>query len=500
MKVMFVYPGFENIGIEYLSAMLLDCGVETRLAFDPQLFRDPFFKCGFLSGLFNSERILLKQIEDFQPQLIAFSVVSANYLWALDLAKKIKASLPVHITMGGIHPSSVPDKVILQECVDSVIVGEGEYAFLELVQSLASGKIDYSIPNVWLKKEKQIISNPVRPLIADLDSLPFPDKELYYREIPGYHHGYTLITRRGCLNRCSYCHHSVLDRVYSKEPKRIRLRSVDNVMEELRAAKQKYRFKLLRINDDLFTYHTPWLREFVACYRKEINVPFYCFGSPSTIDEETISLLKQGGCYQLCMGVQSVNPDVRQRIFQRMTTNEQIIKAIEVCRSYRLRIVVDNIIGYPGETTGDLIEMAEFYGQHRPDRICIFWLKYYPGTSIVDIAEKQDVLNAQKIRELEECPCENANTLVDPGLAKEKKRFHLLFVLYHFLSLRIFRWCVRHRLYRFLPMINPACIEYPYMMFSRERLDIPRRRYYRKYFYYLPKTFYANIKKRFTIR
>jgi radical SAM superfamily enzyme YgiQ (UPF0313 family) len=203
MKIMFVYPAFENIGIEYLSSVLNSAGFRTRLAFDPRLFDDPFIKLRRLGKIFSYERALLKKIEDYAPQLVVFSVVSADYRWALSLAERIKTVSPAHITFGGIHPSSAPEEVIGRNCVDSVVIGEGEFALLDLANSLRSGKTDYSIKNIWFKKDSQVIRNPLRPYIDDLDSLPFPDKELYYRELPRYRSGYTIITRRGCINNCS---------------------------------------------------------------------------------------------------------------------------------------------------------------------------------------------------------------------------------------------------------------------------------------------------------
>lgn len=491
---MFIYGGFENVGIEYLSAVLNEHGFQTRLAFDPQLFNDPFLRIKYLDKFFSYQKWLIKQIKEFNPKIVAFSIVSANYVWALNLAKKIRFFSSAHITLGGIHPTSVPERVIKQDCVDSVVVGEGEFALLDLANSIRSGKADYSIKNIWFKKDGQIIKNPPRPYINDLDSLPFPDKALYYREIPAYKKGYTIITRRGCINSCSYCHNSIIDQVYSKEPKRIRLRSVDNVLEELKGAKRKYNFRLLRVNDDLFTYDKNWLKEFSHRYKKEINIPLYCFGSPATIDEEVIAYLKEARCYQLCLGVQSINPWVRREIFHRPGSNAQIIRASELCRRYNIRVVVDNIIGYPEEKENDLLEMAEFYNKYRPHRICIFWLVYYPRTSIVEIAKKRGVLDKSDIDKLEEEPYDTANTLYNKAHAKQKKRYYLFLVLYHLLPAKLFGWMLKNKLFRFLPTINPALVEYPYTIFARDRLDIPRSRYYIRYLKYIPKVIYGRIR------
>lgn len=491
---MFVYSVFENIGIEYLSAVLKAHGFQTQLAFDPRLFNDQFLKVKYLGKIFNYENIVLKKIKDYDPQLIVFSVVSADYSWALSLAGKIKKTLPAHITFGGIHPSSAPDEVISHDCVNSVIIGEGEYALLELASSLSKGKIDYSIKNIWFKENGLLIKNRLRPYVEDLDSLPFPDKELYYREISSYRTGYTTITRRGCINSCSYCHNTVWQKLYPGG-KRIRLRSVDNVIEELQQAKKRYNFKLLRINDDLFTSEKNWLGEFSQRYSRKINVPIYCFASPGTIDEEVIVFLKKCCCYQLCLGVQSVNSEINKQIFQRQEANEKVIKAIKLCRKYNIRVVADNIIGYPGEEERHFLETAEFYSKYKAHRICVFWLVYYPGTAIIDIAKQKLVLDDKDIQKLAIEPCDSANTLYNKNHSKQKQKYCLFLELYHILPTVIFRWMLKQQLFRFLPLFNPAIIGYFYTVFARDRLDILRRRYYKCYLKYFPEILVSNLKE-----
>ncbi|MDD5237011.1 MAG: cobalamin-dependent protein, partial [Candidatus Omnitrophica bacterium] len=169
MKVMFVYPAFENIGIEYLSAVLKQNGFQTKIAFDPLLFNDQFIRIKGLNTFFNYEKNLLTKIKNYDPKIVAFSVLSSTYPWALNLARKIKSFSSAHIIFGGIHPSSAPEEVISQECVDSIAIGEGEFAILELANSLKHNKVDYAIKNIWFKDRDRIIRNPLRPYIEDLD-------------------------------------------------------------------------------------------------------------------------------------------------------------------------------------------------------------------------------------------------------------------------------------------------------------------------------------------
>ena len=164
--------------------------------------------------------------------------------------------------------------------------------------------------------------------------------------------------------------------------------------------------------------------------------------------------MKKAGCYQLCLGVQSIDPWVRREIFHRPGSNDQIVRAIKLCRDNNIRVVVDNIIGYPQESKDSLSEISRFYSEHRPDRICIFWLVYYPRTAIVDIAQEAGVLTREEIERLEEEPYDTANTLYNRAHLNQKKRDYLFLVLWEIPDLipnRFQKYVmvqIRKRLYR----------------------------------------------------
>ena len=207
LKVLFVYPSFENIGMQIMSSVLRQHGHQAELLLDPCLFDDLFLQVAFLKRSLSHRRELLQRCVSANPDVVAFSVVTDIYPWACSMASEIKRLMPqVPIVFGGIHATSVPDRVLAKDFVDFVCRGEGEYPLLELVEALAAGAEDFPIPNIWYKKDGRIVANEARPLIADLDSLPLPDKELFYREAPYAKKEYNLQTMRGCLNGCAYCH------------------------------------------------------------------------------------------------------------------------------------------------------------------------------------------------------------------------------------------------------------------------------------------------------
>jgi len=169
--------GSESLGLEYLSAVLKSKGHEVFLVFDPALFNDKhYLHVDFLAKLFNVRSRLLDEIVELNPDVIGFTVLTDTYKWACSFANEIKEVLPdTRIIFGGIHPTSVPEKVIKNDFVDALCIGESEEAFLEFVESPERTDIQ----NFWFKSNGKIIKNKIRPLNQDLDSLPFADKSIF---------------------------------------------------------------------------------------------------------------------------------------------------------------------------------------------------------------------------------------------------------------------------------------------------------------------------------
>ncbi|MBU1076094.1 MAG: cobalamin-dependent protein, partial [Spirochaetes bacterium] len=141
MKIAFVYIGSENLGLEYLSSLLKKEGHEVKLFYDPSLFDDKFiFSIPFLSKLFNIRKIILKNLIEYKPDLVGFTVFTDAYRWSIDMARAIKKNLKCPILFGGVHPTAVPEKVIREKVVDMVCVGEGFEALIELVRALEKKK------------------------------------------------------------------------------------------------------------------------------------------------------------------------------------------------------------------------------------------------------------------------------------------------------------------------------------------------------------------------
>src|SRR5438128_104846 len=182
MKIVFVALGQEQLGISILSAVLRRAGHETRLVFDPALFHDRYyFEVPILRDIFNRDHDTVKRIVAEAPDLLAFSVLTLTYDWAIDIARRVKELTGVPVIFGGVHPSGVPEVCLENDCVDYVCVGEGEEAIVRLCDALAGGSSRPAtpIPNLWWRDGDRIVRGPASSFDQNLDALPFWDKELW---------------------------------------------------------------------------------------------------------------------------------------------------------------------------------------------------------------------------------------------------------------------------------------------------------------------------------
>ena len=449
MKILFIGNKYEFLGIEYISAVLRNNNHSFESILDPFLFSDVFLKIDFLSKLFNFKKKVIKKIEEYKPDLIVFSVMTDEYKWACNIAKAIKQEIP--IVLGGIHPTSVPEIVLRNSFVDFVIVGEGEYAMLELVNELEKDKPNFNIKNLYYKKGKKIIKNEIRPLI-NLNFLPFPDKEVYYSKIPCLKDEYRIITSRGCPYNCSYCCNNLYKKMYPNE-NYLRRRNVNDVILELLLVKRKYNPKLIYFVDDSFVYSKKWLRTFSKEYKNKINLPFKCFSSPKYLDKEVISILKYMGCTRVQVGLQSTSEKIRKDICHRIESNEHIKEIIKFSKEERVPIHIDHMFGLPTQTTKDLINATKFYNEIKPEKINFFWLKYYPKTDIINIAIKKGILNKSDINKINNNNFGKEDTRRGGSAEnmpdyKEMKRFQGLLSLIPFVPKRVISFMLNKKLYK----------------------------------------------------
>jgi len=436
MKVTFIYKGAENLGIEYLSAFLKSKGHATSLIYDPAVFSsDVFINSKVFARLLNIDKKVVKTVIASKPDIVAFSAYTGNYKWCLSIARQIKEQINIPIVFGGVHTTAVVATVLENEYVDFAIVGEGEHATIDLINHLSNSRSGDGLTgagNICFKLSEKLIINKPRPYIQDLDTLPFPDKDLFFKKEPVFlHNPYLIMTSRGCPYACSYCSNNMLQSLYSNERCHIRRRSTGNVITELLDAKRRYGIKSVGFVDDVFTISKSWLEDFVEKYKSLINLPFYCNIHPLAFSKEIARLLKDGGCKLVFLGVQSGSEKTRSQMFLRHESNEQIINAVSYLKEMKIKISVDHIFGAPVEEEVDLRKSLDLYKNIKPDMLLTFWLTYYPGTSIINLAKKFGKLSDSDIRNINEGNIGFAHNTgsADRNRIKLYKKYELLFEL-----------------------------------------------------------------------
>lgn len=176
---------------------------------------------------------------------------------------------------------------------------------LELMNALER-KQDFSgIDNLWSKCADTICRNQVRYLIEDLNTLPFPDRSVYYqrydflKNYPAKH----FMSGRGCPFGCSFCFNHQLLKIYHNKGRYVRRKSPGYFISEIEEVKKRYGFKVAIFDDDIFAVNAGWLNDFIPAFRKRVGVPFACCIRVDVISEEIIKLLKEGGCFRRPLGL-----------------------------------------------------------------------------------------------------------------------------------------------------------------------------------------------------
>ena len=389
MKVVLVYRGRyhvrEALDLETLAAVLRRGGHCVELVYDPDTFgvTDNVFQFPALARLLGSDKRTIARIVGSRPDAVIFSVLSSTYAWCRSVAEEVKRRTPVSVIFTGLHPSLVPERVMRDACVDYTVVGEAEGVINPLLERIACGGDVSEIGNLWHRNGGRPV-HTYRADLVDLDALPLPDKDLF---APYARHGYSYsaMVSRGCPYSCTYCEETCSKKLYGG--KYFRRKSVDTVMGELVAGKRRYHYREVIFKDSYLSGNKRWLRELMERYRAEIGVPFKCFCTISSFDDETARLLKQAGCYSVEFGLQTWNDRLRREVLNRGETNQDAFRAFAHCDKYRLRYDVDHMFNLPSETEEDHVLGVECYRRLRYlGRVKVHFLVYYPTADILDHA------------------------------------------------------------------------------------------------------------------
>lgn len=387
MKVCLVYPNFSgyeapHTGLMLISAILKEHGYEV-------------FVADFSFGA--SMRSMQKNVLKSRPDIIGVTVTAGQMKQALEFIRTLKGKISAPVIFGGPHVTLAPDLVIKNSEVDAICIGEGEMAMLDFVNAVQNNE-DYSkIPNLWVRKNLDIVKNPPRPLIADLDSLPLPDFNLF--EMDKYlfvNEMVSLVTGRGCLFKCSYCINHKLRSMYSSqaENRYARKHSVDYTMRMVDYVVKEYNVKFIAFNDDLFTMDRKWLKEFTSRFSVTYpNLHYYCTNRIEFSDPELFKMLANSGCANVRMAIEAGDETIRRDVLNRNMSDEKIIEAFKSAKDAGLTTTSYNILGSPYETALTMQKTLAINQKVLPNQVGVSICMPFPGTDIYDRCVRENLID-----------------------------------------------------------------------------------------------------------
>ncbi len=366
------------LGPRYITSLLQSEGHQAELVLFKhchaayELPKEKRHEDDYLEHFYASkEEIALLQtfIKDRDPLWVGFSFMSVSSGLAVELTKRVREVTDAPIVWGGIDTTVNPEWAI--EHADVICVNEGEHAALELTNALENGGDISTIQNLWIKQDGSIVKNPIRPLIQDLDSLPFPNfnestiwhigndqmKQGFLPDCSPLNPWYIVMSSRGCPYRCTFCIHGVGHEMAKGKGKYLRRRSVENVIRELvEYRRKKPSTSQIMFYDDVFTYDRKWIAEFADAYKKEVNIPFWVYTYPDMCDTEILSHLRDVGLLYVHMGIQSGSESVLREIYDRQMSPEKVVQAGHKLKELGIYTIYDMLVGIPLETEEQLRE------------------------------------------------------------------------------------------------------------------------------------------------
>jgi radical SAM superfamily enzyme YgiQ (UPF0313 family) len=393
VRVLFYYRGIENLGVGYIMSMLKHHGHEIDLIFDPGLDDNLFIKAPHLAWL-NRHEMLLERAVAFKPDLVAMGTLTNLYPFTCKMAEQLKRKLGVPIIVGGHHAQALPDYILQNPNVDIVCIGEGEDCLLELANRMERGEDYTDIPGLWVKQGGVIHRNEMGELENDLDKFPFPEKQLWW-EYGCFKDNLEIFTGRGCPFKCTFCNIHYQREIFKGKGDFLRKRSIPNVIEEFKQNLAKYDVKFVSVHDDNFTTDPHWVEEFCEVYRREVNLPWYCFGYPTTIKPRLVSAMKAANCATIFMGVDSGDPDIRRNYMERPMPDELIYRSAQLIKDAGIGLQVSCIYGNPGETPEQMFKTLNMVDKIKPTQSSAYVFYPFPKTKLHDMAVQQGYLDEE---------------------------------------------------------------------------------------------------------
>jgi radical SAM superfamily enzyme YgiQ (UPF0313 family) len=329
---------------------------------------------------------LVLHLNQTKPELVALRTSAPTVEWDIKIAEIIKLSIHTKILFFGPYVTLCANEVLESASIDAVIIGEPEIAVYE-----AASKGEFQgCEGIWYKHEGVIRRNPQRASLLDLDVLPFPAWDMVpYQSYNGVElmrnlkPFVTSSTSRGCPHGCAYCPYPVA------QGRKLRMRSIENVVEELEWLSKALGVKAVLFRDPEFAFYKERVMD--LCERiiqRGIRLAWRCETRMEDLDQDLIPLMAKAGCIGINMGVESTDIEVLQTMKRKPFPLDEAKRIIKTCRKHHVDSFCFFILGLPRQTRASAVKTIRYALELNPDFLQFTVATPYPGTELREWAEK----------------------------------------------------------------------------------------------------------------
>jgi radical SAM superfamily enzyme YgiQ (UPF0313 family) len=331
-------------------------------------------------------RRVLNKVREYKPRVVGFHTITGQHLFAVKAAGRIKQEFKdISTIAGGPHATFFPE-LLRKGTLDYVGINECEKPLSQLLERLESGGRTDDISGIYAFRDGDIVENPPKNFVIDLDKLPFCDRDLYLHYTGSISNQFFI--SRGCPFDCSFCFNHKSKQQFGGQ-KYLRYRSPENVIEEIKNVLHREKLSMIKFGDDTFAFNRNYLKIFLPMYKKEIALPYMATFRAELMDKEMAHLFKDTGCIMTGMGVECGSERLRTTLLNKTVTNEQLLNAAGCLHGVKIPFTTCNMLALPGETIEQGFETIRMNIAMKTPVPWFSVFQPYPSTSLGEIAVKK---------------------------------------------------------------------------------------------------------------
>lgn len=378
MKILLIYPYFLDerlkadeisvlpIGMYYIGTLLKENNYDVEMLNWHDINKKP--------------DEIKKTLQEKKPDVIGFSIFHANRWGGIDIARIARKILPnVKIIFGGIGATFLWEHLLRNfKEIDYIVLGEGEYTFLRLLQHIGKGEEDKlgSIRGIACRKDGKLLKTESAEYIENIDCLPMPSKYFTFQH---------LSSSRGCPSNCTFCGSP---KFWSRK---VRFHSADYFVEQMQQLCDKG-VSFFYVSDDTFTMKEDRVIEICKkIIERGLIISWYAISRVNFVSEEMLYWMRKAGCIQISYGVESGSEKIRQALNKNIKT-EDIKRAFELTAKYGILPRAYFIYGSPGETEETIKETLDLMLEIKPLSVIFYILNIFPGTALYDDFQRKTAM------------------------------------------------------------------------------------------------------------